>query len=88
MKLPSKCPSCEQTLSVSELKCEDCQTVIRGSYQLPLFTQLTPEEQNFILQFFLHSGSIKEMAAQAGISYPTMRNKLDDLINKIKSLQP
>jgi hypothetical protein len=49
--------------------------------------QLTEEEQNFILQFFLSSGSLKEMANQMGNSYPTVRNKLDDMIEKIKQTQ-
>jgi len=48
--------------------------------------KLSREEQDFILNFFLSSGSIKEMAKQAEISYPTMRNKMDDLIFKIKEL--
>ena len=48
---------------------------------------LSEEEQNFILQFFLSSGSLKEMAIQMGNSYPTVRNKLDDMIEKIKKTQ-
>ena len=40
-----------------------------------------------ILQFFLASGSLKEMAAQQGISYPTVRNQLDDMIQHIKDLK-
>jgi hypothetical protein len=46
--------------------------------------RLPAEEQAFILQFFLTSGSLKEMASQMGISYPTVRNRLDDLIEKVK----
>lgn len=87
MKVPINCPSCEELLNVSELKCGKCETLIKGKYDLPVFLRLSVEEQNFILQFFLQSGSIKEMATQFGISYPTMRNKLDDLIEKIKQLQ-
>jgi hypothetical protein len=49
--------------------------------------QIPEEEQNFILQFFLNSGSLKEMAAQMGNSYPTVRNKLDDIIAKINHLK-
>ncbi|MEG1377589.1 MAG: DUF2089 family protein, partial [Myroides sp.] len=36
--------------------------------------------------FFLTSGSLKEMASQLGISYPTVRNQLDDMIQHIKDL--
>ncbi|BEV04103.1 MULTISPECIES: DUF2089 family protein [Chryseobacterium] len=87
MKLPIVCPSCESALQVSQMKCNNCETTVSGNYELPLYLQLTREEQEFILSFFLSSGSIKEMAKQAGLSYPTMRNKLDDLIGKIETLK-
>lgn len=87
MKLPIICPSCENTLNVSRLKCGNCGTEVNGDYTLPLYLKLSAEEQNFIMDFFLASGSIKEMAKQAGTSYPTMRNRMDDMIDKIKNLQ-
>ncbi|PZP48770.1 MAG: hypothetical protein DI598_09435 [Pseudopedobacter saltans] len=87
MKLPIKCPSCDSQLHVTQLKCDACSTEINGSYELPLFLQLSREEQAFIMDFFLESGSIKEMAKKANTSYPTMRNKMDDMIEKIKQLQ-
>jgi len=87
MKLPTHCPSCENTLSVSQMKCSHCETEVNGDYELPLFLKLSRGEQDFILSFFLSSGSIKEMAKQAELSYPTMRNKMDDLISKIKIMQ-
>ena len=86
MKLPVHCPSCENPLKVSQLKCEACLTTINGLYELPLYLKLSREEQDFIMEFFLSSGSIKEMAKQAGTSYPTMRNKMDDMIEKIKKM--
>jgi hypothetical protein len=87
MKLPIVCPSCENSLRVSQMKCEQCSTEVNGNYDLPLYLKLNREEQDFILEFFISSGSIKEMAKQAGNSYPTMRNKMDDLIEKIKNLK-
>ncbi len=84
MRLPTVCPSCDQPLQVSQLKCDSCETLISGKFDLPILARLSVEEQEFILQFFLSSGSIKEMARLADISYPTMRNKMDDLIEKIK----
>lgn len=87
MKLPLSCPSCESQLKVSQLRCENCATEISGNYELPLFLKLSREEQDFIMEFFLSSGSIKEMAKQAGNSYPTMRNKMDDMIEKIKMMK-
>lgn len=87
MKLPIVCPSCENALKVSQMKCSNCQTEVNGDYDLPLYLKLSREDQDFVLNFFLSSGSIKEMAKQAGWSYPTMRNKMDDLIEKINTLK-
>ncbi len=87
-KLPISCPSCSGSLQVSQLSCPECNTLVSGTYPLPALLQLTQEEQNFILQFFISSGSIKQMASQMGNSYPTVRNKLDDLIEKVKQLTP
>ncbi|MDE1193281.1 MAG: DUF2089 family protein [Arachidicoccus sp.] len=87
MKLPVSCPSCDNILSVTLLKCNKCNTQVNGQYELPVFLKLTNEEQSFVLDFFLTSGSIKEIASQQGVSYPTMRNRMDDLIAKLKQLQ-
>lgn len=87
VKLPVTCPSCENRLSVTELSCSECKTKVSGLYILPLLLQIPEDEQQFIVDFFLSSGSLKEMANQMGKSYPTVRNKLDDLIEKIKNLQ-
>jgi hypothetical protein len=45
---------------------------------------LPPEEQEFILEFIKASGSLKEMAAILKVSYPTVRNRLDEIIEKLK----
>lgn len=87
IRFPSICPSCEETLQVSQLKCKHCETTVNGNYPLPVFLELSPKEQDFILQFFINSGSLKEMASQMGISYPTVRNQLDDMIEHLKQLQ-
>ena len=87
MKLPIVCPSCDSTLNVSQMKCPSCKTEVSGDYELPVLLKLNRDEQDFVLNFFLSSGSIKEMAKQAGLSYPTMRNKMDDLITKVEQLK-
>lgn len=85
MKFPTTCPSCESELNVQVLNCPECSTQVSGNFILPDLMKLTEEEQDFVLKFFLSSGSIKEMAKEYNISYPTMRNKMDDLIQKINS---
>jgi hypothetical protein len=86
-KLPVNCPSCEKTLVVSQLSCSSCETVISGNYSLPILLQLSSEDQDFIFEFILSSGSLKKMAVKIEKSYPTVRNKLDDIIQRINHLQ-
>ncbi|MFL9843002.1 DUF2089 domain-containing protein [Flavobacterium rhizosphaerae] len=87
IKLPTLCPSCSSTLNVSQLSCPHCSTAVSGTFTLPVLLKLPEEEQDFIIQFVLTGGSLKEMASRTGVSYPTVRNRLDDLIQKIKHLQ-
>ncbi|MBK1442390.1 DUF2089 family protein [Parapedobacter sp. ISTM3] len=87
LKFPVHCPSCSGILTVTELTCGNCETRVSGNYVLPVLMQLTAEEQEFVLQFFLSSGSLKEMSAQTGKSYPTVRNRLDDMIAHIRQLE-
>ena len=67
------------------MQCENCQTEISGSYKLPATLRLSKEDQQLILQFVKFSGSIKEMAKYLDLSYPTVRNLLDDLIERLKT---
>jgi len=86
-KLPIQCPSCEDTLKVSQLLCDTCKTSVNGNFSLPLFLKLQQDEQDFVMQFLMNSGSLKQMAAEMGNSYPTIRNRLDDIIEKLKILK-
>lgn len=86
-KLPILCPACNDTLKVSQLLCDHCTTTVNGNYTMPVFLKLQPDEQDFIFQFLINSGSLKEMSRQMNNSYPTIRNKLDDLIKKINQLK-
>ena len=85
--LPTVCPSCQTQLHVASLHCPSCLTCIDGDYPLPAFLLLPAEEQRFIFDFVLCSGSLKEMAARMELSYPTVRNRLDDIINHLKSFE-
>lgn len=85
--LPSNCPACDHNLRVSVLQCSECSTEIRGQFALPLFLRLSTEEQQFIIDFVKYSGNIKSMSKQLQLSYPTVRNRLDDLITHLNSLE-
>jgi len=82
-KLPLRCPSCENQLQVKQMYCESCGTEVTGIYSLPAISQLTVDDQKFIIDFVKSSGSLKIMAQNMKLSYPTVRNLLDDIINRI-----
>lgn len=83
--LPCNCPSCSAQLKVKSLACTNCGTEVTGSYDLPVLARLPVDDQSFILLFVKHSGSLKEMAAELKLSYPTIRNLLNDIIKRIES---
>ena len=84
MTLPCFCPSCQSPLKVKSLTCNNCLTEVNGLYELPVLSRLKPDEQDFILQFVKYSGSLKDMAKYLKLSYPTVRNRLDDVIDRLK----
>jgi hypothetical protein len=83
-KLPCSCPACSAPLHVKILGCNECETTVSGDFELPLLARLSDEEQRLILDFVKSSGSLKIMAQQLGLSYPTVRNMLDALILKLE----
>ena len=86
-KLPQTCPSCDGMLNVKNLGCDHCGTEVNGHFALPLLACLTAEEQQFVLEFVCCSGSLKEMAHIRKLSYPSVRNLLDEVIAKIQATQ-
>ncbi len=84
--LPTSCPSCSAELRVAQLTCPDCSTTVHGDYLLPALSRLGIEDQQFALAFIRSSGSLKEMASLYGVSYPTVRNRLDDLIARLEGI--
>ena len=85
-KLPQACPACEGLLSVKNLNCGRCGTDVNGHFALPLLACLTAEEQRFVVEFVCSSGSLKEMAKIRKLSYPSVRNLLDEVIEKIRNI--
>lgn len=57
-----------------------------GNFELPLLARLSEKEQQFVLDFVKSSGSLKDMAKNIGVSYPTVRNMLDDIIDKLTKM--
>ncbi len=73
---------------MKRLRCERCETEVEGSYSLPALASLTPDDQEFVVEFVKASGSLKEMAALLKVSYPTVRNRLDEIIESLKQNHP
>jgi hypothetical protein len=86
-RLPLQCPACESPLRVGRMFCGECGTEVCGDFELPLLARLSEKEQQFIFAFVKSSGSLKDMAKSMGISYPTVRNVLDDLIEKLIKME-
>ena len=86
-RLPWQGPACDSPLKVGRLFCEHCDTEVCGSFELPVLAKLTEKEQLFVIDFIKSSGSLKDMAKNMGVSYPTVRNVLDDLIDKLNKIE-
>lgn len=78
-----QCPICNEKLYVSKLQCKSCGTSIEGDFNLCRFCQLSKEQKEFAEIFIKNRGNIKDIEKEMGISYPTVKNKLDSLINSL-----
>jgi len=78
-----RCPVCSQPMEVTELECPVCHTKISGNFELCKFCSLTPEQKGFAEVFIKNRGNIKEVERELGISYPTVRSRLESLIRAL-----
>lgn len=67
----------------TEFACTDCAAVVSGKFELPLMAALSPEDEVFLKAFLSARGSIKEVERRLGISYPTVKGRLESLLNKL-----
>ena len=74
------CPVCHKALHVTRLHCPSCGTTIEGDFQAERLLALTPEQRSFVYSFLRNRGNIREMEKELGISYPTVRARLDQVI--------
>jgi hypothetical protein len=87
-KLITSCASCDSSnVFVSCVRCENCETRFEGQFEIPGLLKLHPDDLQFITLFVQHSGSLKEMAKEMNISYPTVRNRLNEIIDALKEVQ-
>ncbi len=84
-KLVRDCPYCGGTMEVERLRCTSCRTAVEGHMTLPRLARLSAGEREFAELFVRSSGSLKAVARKLGISYPTVRNRLDRLIESLET---
>ena len=75
-----RCPVCGDELAVTRLHCGSCDTQIEGRFQLGRFQRLSADQLAFVEVFVKNRGIIKDVEAELGISYPTVRARLDDAL--------
>ena len=80
---PSRCPVCRSELEVSRLHCPSCDTTIDGRFTGGPFAHLTAEHLDFIVTFVRCEGRINRMEQELGLSYPTIRNRLLEVIRAL-----
>ncbi|HHV27664.1 MAG TPA: DUF2089 domain-containing protein [Tissierellia bacterium] len=78
-----KCPVCGKPMEVTKLSCNHCDTHIEGHFTLCKFCKLNDEQKHFVEVFIKNRGNIKEIEKELGISYPTVRNKLENIIEAL-----
>lgn len=81
--MPKRCPACGRELRVRVLRCPACATEVQGDFFPDRFARLDAEQLAFLETFIRCRGSLKDVGAQIGISYPTARNRLDGLIEAL-----
>ena len=86
--LLSNCPVCSHSLNVTRLECSHCDTKIENTFELSKLSILTAEQLNFVEVFLISRGNIKEVEKELGISYPTVRSKLNEVIHLLKGEEP
>lgn len=80
---PSRCPVCRSELEVTRLHCSACDTTIDGRFTGGPFAHLTAEHLDFIVTFVRCEGRINRMEQELGLSYPTIRNRLLEVIRAL-----
>ena len=82
-KLPAQCSFCNGELIVTEFRCEDCRSVTSGQFLTGTFSQLSQEQLTFVEIFIRYEGKLSRMEGELGLSYPTIRNRLHDVIRAL-----
>jgi len=81
--VPTACPVCHDDLLVARLVCRNCGTALEGRFTMGRLFQLTPEQLHFVEIFLRCEGKINRVQEELGLSYPTVRSRLDEVIRAL-----
>ena len=79
----ANCLDCGRPLKISRLHCSTCDVALEGDFDLSPLATLPLEDQVFVMAFVRHHGSIKKMESLFGISYPTVKNRLNAITARL-----
>lgn len=87
LKLFEQCPACGGPLVISEIKCANCHLTMQGEFKPGLFSTLSEDQLTFVRAFLRVRGNLSEMEKVLGVSYPTIRNKLEEVNKALDSAE-
>jgi hypothetical protein len=84
----NQCPVCDAALQVTELSCTRCETRLVGVFPPPPLARLPLEQQRFVEVFLRCRGVLRDVERALGVSYPTVRARLDAAVDALEDLTP
>ena len=82
--IPGRCPSCKGKLVIVKLECMDCGTEVNGSFNLCPVCTLDESTRNLFDLFMDSRGNLKQVQRNLGVSYPTVRVKIEEMFRKLE----
>lgn len=77
------CPVCSDELTITRLHCRSCGTALEGEFGVGRFGRLDRDQMRLLESFLRSRGNLKEMERELGISYPTVRGRVDALVRAL-----
>jgi hypothetical protein len=77
------CPICGGELAVTRLHCRSCATTLEGDFNVGRFARLSREQFALLESFLRSKGNLKEMERELGLSYPTVRARVEALLRAL-----
>jgi hypothetical protein len=79
----STCPVCSGELGVTRLRCRSCGTTLEGDFSVGRFARLDRDQLALLESFLRARGNLREMERELGISYPTVRSRVEALVRSL-----